>query len=81
MAKRSDFVIYTASDPDAVFLITFLRSRGFVVPSSDIGETAMVLVTDTDLPELLKALRETGRVGKMWRIAKVGRYKNMSKFL
>jgi len=77
MAKISDFIIYTASDPDAFYLVDFLRDRGFVVPSDDLADAAMVLVVATTRKKLMAAIdtipRE--RVGReYWRIRKVAAY-------
>lgn len=75
MAKyKSDFIIYTASDPDACFLVDYLREKGFIVPSDDICEAAMVLVVDTTRQKLLAALKVSGRDITHWRIREVGAY-------
>lgn len=77
MAKTSDFIVYTASDPDAFYLVDFLRDRGFIVPSDDLADAAMVLVVMTTKKKLLAAIEAipANRVGKdYWKVRKVATY-------
>jgi len=71
MVRGRDYIIYTASDPDACFLIDYLLDKGFIVPSSDLGESAMVLVCFTTKRKLEKALSDSGRDTKRWKIREV----------
>jgi len=77
VVKISDFIIYTASDPDAFYLADFLRERGFIVPSDDLADAAMVLVVMTTKKKLMAAIGAipANRVGKeYWKVRKVADY-------
>ena len=71
MAK-SDYIVYTASDPDAIFLQDYLEDKNFTVPSDDLGEAAMVIVVDADGARLKKVLKASGVDHRFWKVSKVG---------
>ncbi len=68
-----DYVVYTSSDPDAFFLIKYLEDKGFIIPSMDHGDSAMVFVMSPSKRKLVKALKDSGGEVKWWKVAEVPR--------
>lgn len=66
------FLIYTHSDPDAAYLVDYLREKGFLAFSDDLSESAMVLVTDTTKTKLLRAIGRSGLDYRDWVMSQVG---------
>lgn len=66
------FLIFTHSDPDAAYLVDYLRDKGFLAFSDDLSESAMVLVTDTTKTKLLRAIGRSGLEYRDWDMAQVG---------
>ena len=74
MSSKADYVIYTASDPDAFYLHEHLEREGFIIPGHDLGDAAMVFVVEADGKKLKRVLKESGVESlKYWRVAKVGK--------
>ena len=71
---KADYVIYTASDPDAAELERVLEEKGFIILSG-LSDAAMVLVVDADTKKLPKVVKDiTIKEGvDYWKLAKVGR--------
>ena len=66
------FLIYTHSDPDAAYLVDYLREKGFLAFSDDLSDSAMVLVTDTTKTKLLRAIGRSGLDYRDWALSQVG---------
>jgi len=74
MGSKADYVIYTASDPDAFYLYEYLERKGFIVPGHDLSEAAMVVVVEADRKRLKRALKASGREDlRFWKVAQVGK--------
>jgi hypothetical protein len=55
---RDAFIIFTKSDPIAKDLSDYLEEQGFITPSGDIWNAAMVLVTFTNKRDLNRSVRK-----------------------
>ena len=72
---KADYLIYTASDPDAGALVKELGDKGFLVLDDGLSDAAMVLVVDAEGKKLSRVLKSiAAREGVThWRMAKAGR--------
>ena len=71
---KADYVIYTASDPDACQLERVLEDKGFITAPSP-PDAAMVLVVEADTKRLPRVVRDIVKKEGItyWKLSRVGK--------